>query len=159
MLFATFKTLVSDMDALRHERASSDEDLKRILDDQASMSTETRLTQEIQDILDELNSLVKVYKEQQTVIRLLGKEHNAILQSWQARFSFSKRRKSQQSNSTSEPGADDAEQPPAYFEPWAISDLSQAVESRRLEFEELRSQAGRVYDTVSLLSWPTSRDS
>ena len=140
------------MDSLRHTKASSDDDLKRILDDQASMSTETRLTQEIQDIMDELNSLTKVYREQQAVIRRLEREYNSLLKSWHHRSSHAKRHRSQQSDSMSNQGLDENEQPPAYFEPWIISDLSQVVESRRLEFEELRSQAGRVYDAAGLPS-------
>ena len=135
------------MDTLRHDqKASSDDDLKRILDDQASMSTETKLTQEIQDILDELNSLIRVYKEQRTVIGRLAREYNSILENM--RVPRDRERRSQQSSSTGE-RAEDVGQSLANFEPLAISDLLQVVESRQLEFEELRSQAGRVYDTAS----------
>ncbi|KAL9118647.1 MAG: hypothetical protein Q9187_004805 [Circinaria calcarea] len=152
--FTRFNNLVAQMENLR---ASTDPtslmELNRALDSHSNISSETFLIREIQDIMDELNSILKVYKEQGVVARLLKNEYHKIVnlakkQGWKNTAAHLQEQRTSAAGLTVRNVSNGSKHLDARIEAWAEIDPLRAIEERKLEFGGLILQAERTYDAV-----------
>ena len=130
-------------------------ELNNALDAHSNISSETMLIRGIQDIMDELNSILQVYKEQSAVVTLLKKEYYKTLnltkdQDWKnAAIRLQERESSAAGSAARDAAANEVKHVDERINSWVDADPLRAIEDRMLEFRGLLSQAERTYNAVS----------
>ena len=105
--------------------------------------------------MDELNSILQVYKEQSAVVTLLKKEYYKTLnltkdQDWKnAAIRLQERESSAAGSAARDAAANEVKHVDERINSWVDADPLRAIEDRMLEFRGLLSQAERTYNAVS----------
>lgn len=129
-------------------------ELNHALNTHSNISSETFLIREIQDIMDELNSILQVYKEQSAVVTLLEKEYCKKLNltkepGWKNTAVHPQEQEPSTVGLTARDPNKETKRVDELIEAWVDADPLRAIEERRLEFVGLMSQAECTYNAVS----------